>query len=53
MSATVLTENRDGVQVAEAPVAIRSFDVNAEMLGISLVKPHSLSGRGEGQEAEG
>jgi lipopolysaccharide export system permease protein len=36
----------DGVQVAEAPVAIRSFDVNAEMLGISLVKPHSLSGRG-------
>jgi lipopolysaccharide export system permease protein len=36
----------DGVQVAVAPVAIRSFDVNAEMLGISLVKPHSLSGRG-------
>jgi len=36
----------DGVQVAESSVAIRSFDVNAEMLGISLVKPHSLSGRG-------
>jgi lipopolysaccharide export system permease protein len=36
----------DGVQVADSPVAIRSFDVSGEMLGISLVKPHSLSGRG-------
>lgn len=36
----------DGVQVAESPVAIRSFDVSAEMLGITLVKPRSLSARG-------
>jgi lipopolysaccharide export system permease protein len=36
----------DGVQVVESPVAIESFDFDAEVLGISLVKPQSLSGQG-------
>jgi lipopolysaccharide export system permease protein len=36
----------DGVQVVEAPRAIESFDIGAKTLGISLVKPQSLSGRG-------
>ena len=36
----------DGVQVAESSLAVESFDVDAEVLGISLVKPQSLSGRG-------
>jgi lipopolysaccharide export system permease protein len=36
----------DGVQVVESSVAVESFDINAEVLGISLVKPQSLSGRG-------
>jgi len=36
----------DGVQVVESPVAIESFDIDAEVLGISLVKPNSLSGQG-------
>jgi lipopolysaccharide export system permease protein len=36
----------DGVQVVEASRAIESFDIDAEVLGISLVKPQSLSGRG-------
>lgn len=36
----------DGVQVVESSLAIESFDINAEVLGISLVKPQSLSGRG-------
>lgn len=36
----------DGVQVVEATLAIEDFDLNAEVLGISQVKPHSLSGRG-------
>lgn len=36
----------DGVQVVEASVAVESFDIDAEVLGISLVKPQSLSGRG-------
>jgi lipopolysaccharide export system permease protein len=36
----------DGVQVAESSVAIESFNIDAEVLGISLVKPQSLSGRG-------
>lgn len=36
----------DGVQVVESPVAIESFDIDAEVLGISLVKPQSLSGQG-------
>ena len=36
----------DGVQVVESTVAIESFDIDAEVLGISLVKPQSLSGKG-------
>lgn len=36
----------DGVQAAESSLAIRSFDINPEMLGVSLVKPLSLSGHG-------
>jgi lipopolysaccharide export system permease protein len=36
----------DGVQVVESPVAVESFDFDAEVLGISLVKPQSLSGQG-------
>lgn len=36
----------DGVQIVEASRAIQSFDIDAEVLGISLVKPQSLSGRG-------
>jgi lipopolysaccharide export system permease protein len=34
------------VQVVESSLAIESFDIDAEVLGISLVKPQSLSGRG-------
>ena len=36
----------DGVQVDQSSRAVESFDVDAEVLGISLVKPQSLSGRG-------
>ena len=36
----------DGVQVVESTVAVESFDVNGELLGITLVKPVSLSARG-------
>lgn len=36
----------DGVQVVESSLAIETFDIDAEVLGISLVKPQSLSGRG-------
>ena len=36
----------DGVQVVESPRAVESFDIGAETLGISLIKPQSLSGRG-------
>jgi lipopolysaccharide export system permease protein len=36
----------DGVQVVESSVAVESFDVNSELLGITLVKPVSLSARG-------
>lgn len=36
----------DGVQVVQSSVAIEEFDIDAETLGISLVKPQSLSGRG-------
>jgi lipopolysaccharide export system permease protein len=36
----------DSVQVVESSVAVESFDLDAEMLGITLVKPISLSGRG-------
>lgn len=36
----------DGVQVVESSLAVQSFDIDAGVLGISLVKPQSLSGRG-------
>jgi lipopolysaccharide export system permease protein len=36
----------DGVQAAESSLAVRSFNISPEMLGISLVKPLSLSGQG-------
>lgn len=36
----------DSVQVVESSVAVESFDVDSEMLGITLVKPVSLSARG-------
>jgi len=36
----------DGVQVVESSRAVESFGIDAEVLGISLVKPQSLSGRG-------
>jgi len=36
----------DAVQVVESSLAVETFDINAEVLGISLVKPASLSGRG-------
>jgi lipopolysaccharide export system permease protein len=36
----------DGVQVVESSLAVESFDLNAELLGITLVKPVSLSARG-------
>lgn len=36
----------DGVQVVESSLAVESFDVDGELLGITLVKPVSLSARG-------
>lgn len=36
----------DGVQVIETSLAVESFDINSELLGIALVKPISLSARG-------
>ena len=36
----------DGVQVSASSLAVESFDIDADTLGISLVKPQSLSGRG-------
>ena len=36
----------DSVQVVESSVAVESFNLDAEMLGVTLVKPISLSGRG-------
>jgi lipopolysaccharide export system permease protein len=36
----------DSVQVVESSVAVESFELDAEMLGITLVKPVSLSARG-------
>jgi lipopolysaccharide export system permease protein len=36
----------DGVQVVESSREVESFDVNSELLGITLVKPVSLSARG-------
>jgi lipopolysaccharide export system permease protein len=35
-----------GVQVVESSVAVETFDLNSELLGITLVKPVSLSARG-------
>ncbi|HET6629847.1 MAG TPA: LPS export ABC transporter permease LptG [Woeseiaceae bacterium] len=35
-----------GVQVVESSLAIESFDIGSELLGITLVKPISLSARG-------
>lgn len=35
-----------GVQVVESSLAVESFDINSELLGITLVKPISLSARG-------
>jgi lipopolysaccharide export system permease protein len=36
----------DGVRAVQASVALESFDLNSELLGITLVKPVSLSARG-------
>ena len=36
----------DSVQVVESSIAVESFNIDAEVLGISLVKPQSLSGQG-------
>lgn len=36
----------NSVDVVEAPRAVAEFDVNSELLGITLVKPVSLSARG-------
>ena len=36
----------DGVQVVESSIAVESFDLSGDLLGITLVKPVSLSGRG-------
>ncbi|HNP36752.1 MAG TPA: LPS export ABC transporter permease LptG [Woeseiaceae bacterium] len=36
----------DGVQVSESNLAVRNFDVNAELLGNAMAKPLSLSLRG-------
>ncbi len=36
----------DAVQVVASSLAIEEFNIDAETLGISLVKPQSLSGRG-------
>jgi lipopolysaccharide export system permease protein len=35
-----------GVQVVESSLAIETFDIDAQVLGVSLVKPQSLSGQG-------
>ncbi len=36
----------DGVQSVESSVAVESFEINSELLGVTLVKPISLSARG-------
>lgn len=36
----------DGVQVVSSTLAVESFDVDSDILGITLVKPVSLSARG-------
>lgn len=38
--------NDDGVEVVESPFVVESFDIDSDVLGISLVKPQSLSGMG-------
>ncbi len=35
-----------GVEVVESPLAIESFEIGSDLLGIALVKPISLSARG-------
>ncbi len=37
---------RDGVQAASSTVEVESFDLDSDLLGITLVKPVSLSARG-------
>jgi len=36
----------DGVQAVRSSLAVESFEIDSELLGITLVKPISLSGRG-------
>jgi lipopolysaccharide export system permease protein len=36
----------DGVQVSESSLEVKSFEVDGELLGVTLVKPVSLSARG-------
>jgi lipopolysaccharide export system permease protein len=36
----------DGVQAVESSISVESFEINSELLGVTLVKPISLSGRG-------
>ncbi|MDH5501619.1 MAG: LPS export ABC transporter permease LptG, partial [Gammaproteobacteria bacterium] len=36
----------DGVQSVQSSLAVESFEIDSELLGITLVKPISLSGRG-------
>jgi lipopolysaccharide export system permease protein len=36
----------DGVQVSESSLEVKSFDVDGELLGVTLVKPVSVSARG-------
>ncbi len=36
----------DGVQVVKSSREVENFEVNAELLGVAMVKPVSLSGRG-------
>ena len=38
--------NGDGVEVVESSFAVESFDVDSSLLGITMVKPISLSARG-------
>jgi lipopolysaccharide export system permease protein len=37
---------KDGVRVVQSSLAVESFDINSELLGVTLVKPISLSARG-------
>lgn len=36
----------DGVQVVQSSLAVESFEIDGDLLGVTLVKPISLSGRG-------